>query len=142
MQEDDVGNEGGDEQHVDRQARGAGHEGRDKNGGEAVALVLDGARGHDGWNGAGIGGEQRDEGFAVEADGAHDAIGDEGGAGEVAGVFKDADKEEEQQDLRQKDEHGGDALPRAVEDEGLNPAGGKKWADKLAHASEDVAEAV
>ncbi len=38
VQEDDVGNEGGDEQHVDRQARRAGHEGRDEDGGEAVAL--------------------------------------------------------------------------------------------------------
>ena len=109
------GNECRNEQHVDRQARRAGHERRDENGGEAVALVLDGARGHDGRNGAGIGGEQRDEGLAVEADGAHDAISNERGAGEVTGVFKDSDEQEEQQDLRQEDEHGRDALPCAIE---------------------------
>ena len=69
-------------------------------------LVLNGARGHDGGDGAGVGGEQRDEGFAVEAGGAHDAVGDEGGAGEVAGVFENADEEEEQKNLRQEDKDG------------------------------------
>jgi hypothetical protein len=142
VEEVDVGNEGGDEQHVDGQARRAGHEGRDEDGGEAVALVLDGARGHDGGNGAGVGGEQRDEGFAVEADGAHDAVGDERGAGQVAGVFEDSDEEKEQQDLGQEDEHGADALPCAVEQERLQPAGGQQRADEIGHAGEEVAEAV
>jgi hypothetical protein len=81
VEERDVGNEGGDQQHVHREARGAGHERRDQNGGEAVALVLDGARGHDGGNGAGIGGEQGNEGLAVQSNGAHDAVGDQRGAG-------------------------------------------------------------
>ena len=63
VQEVGVGNEGGDEQQIDGQARGAGHERRDQDGGEAVALVFDGARGHDGWNGAGVSREQRDEGL-------------------------------------------------------------------------------
>jgi hypothetical protein len=58
VEEGDVGDEGGDEEHVDGQARGAGHEGRDEDGGEAVALVLDSAGGHDGGHRAGIGGEQ------------------------------------------------------------------------------------
>ena len=138
----DVGDEGGDEQHVDGQARRAGHEGRDEDGGEAVALVLDGARGHDGGNGAGVGGEQGNEGLAVESDGAHDAVGDERGAGQVAGVFEDSDEEEQQQNLRQEDEHGGDALPCAVEQQRLQPAGGQQGTDEFAHAGEDVAEAV
>ncbi len=142
VQEDDVGNEGGDEQHVHRQARRAGHERRDEDGGEAVAPVLDGARGHDGGNGAGIGREQRDEGFAVEADGAHDAVGDERGAGQVAGVFEDSDEEEEEQNLGEEDEDRGDALPCAVEHERLQPSGGQQRAHKRAHAGEDVAEAV
>ena len=54
---------------------------------EAVALVFDGACGHDGRDCAGVGGEQRDEGFAVESGGAHDAVCNERGACEVAGVL-------------------------------------------------------
>ena len=142
VQVGDVGDEGGDQQHVDRQARRAGHEGRDQDGGEAVALVLDGARGHDGRNSAGVGGEQRDEGLAVESDGAHDAVGDERGAGQVAGVFEDSDEEKEQKNLRQEDEHRGDALPCAVEQQRLKPSGGQQRADQVANAGEDVAKAV
>jgi hypothetical protein len=37
--------------------------------------------------------------------------------GEIAGVFENPDEEKEQQYLRQKDQHGGDALPCAVEDQ-------------------------
>jgi hypothetical protein len=132
VQECDVGNEGGDEQHVDGQARRAGHEGRDEDGGEAVALVLDGARGHDGGNGAGVGGEQRDEGFAVEADGAHDAVGDERGAGQVAGVFEDPMKRKSSRIWGRKDEHGRDAFPMRRRAERLQPAGGQQRADEIA----------
>src|ERR1039458_8984387 len=142
VQVDDVGDEGGDHQHVNRQARGAGHERRDQNGRHPVTLVLDGARGHDGRHGAGVGREQRDKGLAVEPGGAHDAVGDQGGAGQVAGVFKNADEEKEEQDLGQKDEHGGDALPGAVEDERLQPAGGQQGADQVGGAGQDVAKAV
>ncbi len=137
-----VGDEGRDDEGVDGQARGAGHERRDEDGGDALALVLDGARGHDGGDGAGVGGEQRDEGFAVEADGAHDAVGDERGAGEVAGVFEDADEEEEQKDLREEDEDGLDAVPEAVAQEEAQPVVGKQQRGVGAGVGEEVAEAV
>ena len=142
VQESATRHEGGDEQHVDGQAGGAGHEGRDQDGGDAVAAVLNGARGHDGGDGAGIGREQGDEGLAVEADGAHDAVGDEGGAGEVAGVFEDSDEEEEQENLGEENENRGDAFPDAVEDEGLEPADGQQRPREIAHAGEDFAKAV
>ena len=41
----DVGDEGGDEQQVDGQACRAGHEGRYEDGGDTVALVLNGGGG-------------------------------------------------------------------------------------------------
>ena len=137
-----VGNEGGDEQQIDRQARGAGHEGRDKNGGEPVALVLDGARGHDGGNGAGVSGEQRDEGLAIQTDRPHDAVGDQSGAGQVAGVFENADEEKEQKDLGQENEHRRNALPHAVEQKRLQPTRGNQRADEIGSAGEQVAESV
>ncbi len=142
MQEGGIGHEGCDQQHVDGQPRRAGHERGDQNGRQAVALVLDGARGHDGRNGAGVGGEQRNEGLAVQSDGAHDAVGDQRGAGQVARVFQNADEEKEQQDLGQKDEHRGDALPDAVEQQRLNPAGGQERAQQIAAAGQQVAKAV
>ena len=116
-----IRNEGRDNEGIDRQARGASHERRNQNGGDALALVLDSAGGHDGRHCAGIGREQRDERFAVEADGAHDTVGDQRGAGEVAGVFEHSDEEEEQQDLRQEDEHGLHAVPQAVAQQQAQP---------------------
>ena len=121
-----VGDERRDDQRVDGQPRRAGHERRDQDGGESLALVLDGARGHDGRHSAGVGGEQRDEGFAVESDGAHDAVGDQRGAGQVAGVFQHADEEEEQQDLRQEDQHGLHAVPQAVAQQQAQPVVGQQ----------------
>ena len=58
-----VRNEGRDQQRIDRQARRAGHEGRDQDGGDAVALVLDGARRQNGRHGAAVCRKQRDEDF-------------------------------------------------------------------------------
>ncbi len=54
VQESATRDEGRDEQHVDGQARGAGHEGGDQDSGDAVASVLNGASRHDGGDGAGI----------------------------------------------------------------------------------------
>ena len=48
---------------------------------------------------------------------AHRAVGDEGGAREVAGVLEEADEEEEQQDLRQEDDDRADAAPDALDEE-------------------------
>ena len=127
-----VGNEGRDEQQIDRQPRRAGHERRDQNGGQAVALVLNGARGHDGRNRAGIGRKQRDERFAVEADSAHHAVGDQRGAGQVAGIFENADEKKQQQNLREEDQNRADAFPHAVEQQRLQPADGQQRARKIA----------
>ena len=137
-----IGNERGDNQRVDGQARRAGHEGRDHDGGDALALVLDGAGGHDRRHGARVCREQRDEGLAVEPDGTHDAVGDEGGAGEVAGVLQHADEEEEQQDLRQEDEHGLHAVPQAVSQQQAQPIVGQQKRGLGAKAGEQDAHAV
>ena len=131
-----IRNERRDDQRVDRQARRAGHERRDENGGDSLALVLDGARGHDRRHSAGVGGEQRDERLAVEADGAHDAVGDERGAGEVARVLEHADEEEEQKNLRQEDEHGLHAVPQAVAQKRAEPVVRKQLRDVSAGARE------
>ena len=61
-----VGQKRRDDQGVDRQARRTGHERRDQDGGRAVALVLDGARGQDRRHRAGVGRKQRDERFALQ----------------------------------------------------------------------------
>ena len=45
----------------------------------------------------------------------HGAVGDQGGARQVAGVFQDADEQEQQQHLRQEDDHRADAVPDAVD---------------------------
>ncbi len=47
----------------------------------------------------------------------HRAVGDESGAGEIAGVFENTDEQEQQQNLRQEDDHGSDAAPDAIDDE-------------------------
>src|ERR1700739_2701165 len=105
VEERNVRNECSDEEYVNRQSRRAGHEWRDENCRETVPLVFDGTRGHDGGHRAGIRREQREERLAIEADGAHDAIGDERGAGKIAGVFEDSDEKEEKQNLGEEDEH-------------------------------------
>ena len=100
-----IGKERGHQQGVHGDPCRAGHQRGDEDGGEAVAPVADGARGHDARDGTGEAGEQRDEGTAREAGGAHGAVQQEGGAGEIAGGFKREDEEEEDEDLRQEDDH-------------------------------------
>src|SRR5690606_12254352 len=103
-----------DKQDVDRQPGGAGHEGRDEDGGESLAPVGDGAGGHDAGQGAGVGGEEGDEGVAGEAQGPQQAVHDERGTREVAGVLEKGDEEEEQADLGQEDDNSADAGDNAV----------------------------
>ena len=59
--------------------------------------------------------------LALEPDARHGAVGDEGGAGQVAGVFEQPDKQEQQNDLRQEDEHRADARPDALDQQGPEP---------------------
>ena len=92
-----VGNKRRDEQQVNGQARGAGHEGRDQDGSQAVALVFNGARGHDGRHGAGISGDEGDKRFALQAELGHGAVGYEGRAREIAGIFENSYEQEQQE---------------------------------------------
>ncbi len=109
-----VRNERRDDQQVNRKPRRAGHERRDQNGGDAVALVLDGARRHDGRNRAGVGGKQRDEALALQADAGHGAVRDHRRARQIARIFQNADEQEQQQDLRQEHNHRSHAGPNAL----------------------------
>ena len=104
-----AGQQRGDHQQVDGEARRAAHERGDEDGHKPVLGILDGARGHNAGNRAGVGAEQRDEGFAVEANAAHQPIHDERGAGHVAGILQQPDEEKQNQDLRQKHQHAADA---------------------------------
>ena len=76
--------EGADQQRVHRQPRRAGHQRRDHDGRQPVAQVRDGARRHDAGHGAGEARQQRDERAARQADAAHQAVEQEGGARQVA----------------------------------------------------------
>ena len=77
-------------------------------------VFLDGAGGHDPRNRAGIGAEQRDERLAVQAHTAHQAVHDERRASHVACVFKQAEEEEQDQNLRQKQHDSAHAGDRTV----------------------------
>ena len=79
-----VAEEGGDQDDIDRDARGARHHGDDEHGEQAAAAVLDGAGGHDGGN---VASEAHDHGYealAVEAHAVHELVHDEGRSGHVA----------------------------------------------------------
>ena len=111
------GQERGDHHGVHRQPGRAGHERRNQDGGNAVALALDGARRHDGRHCAGVGREQRDKALAVQAHARHGLVGDDRCARQIAGVFQDADHQEQQQNLRQEDQHRAGSLPHAIDEQ-------------------------
>ena len=117
-----VGNERRDDQRIDRDARRAGHQRRDQDRGQPVALVVDHARRHDSGNRAGEARQQRNEGAAVQAGAAHDAVHQERRARHVAEVFQQQDEQEQDQDLRQEHQHAADAGDHAVLDEALQQA--------------------
>ena len=78
----------------------------------------------------------------VQADGAHQAIGDEGCAGQVAGVFEHSDEQEQQQDLWQKDEHGLHAIPQAIAQQSAQPVVRQQVGGVGAGICEDDAETI
>ena len=53
--------------------------------------------------------------FALQSDARHGAVGDQRRARQIAGVFQDADEQEQQQDLRQEYHHRSDAAPDPVD---------------------------
>ena len=127
---------------VDRQSCRARHEGRNQNGGQPVALVLDGAGRHDGRHGTGVGREQRDKSFAVEPDGAHHAVGNQCRPSQVTRVLKNADEKKEQQDLRQEDQYGLHAIPQAIAHQRLQPPDRDSVRDMRAEVGETGAHPV
>jgi hypothetical protein len=141
LQVEDAGNfalrnEGGDQQRIDGKSCRAGHQRRDHDGDEAIAPVGDGARCHDAGNGAGKAGQQWNEGAAGQADAAHGAVKQEGRARQIAGIFKRENEEEEDQDLRQKDQHATDAGDDAVDDEAVQQPFGHQFTDPFAEAGD------
>ena len=124
-----AGEEGADQQRVDRQPGAAAHERGDEDRGQAVLAVLDGARGHDAGDGAGEAAKQRDEALAVQADLGQQAVHQEGGPGEVAAVFEDREEEEEHRDLRDEDDDRADAFEDAVGEQRLERAFGHAAGD-------------
>ena len=103
------GNHGGDHKQVNGEPGGTAGQRGHENGDQAVFGVVDCAGGHDPRHGAGIGTEQRKKGFAAEADFAHQTIHNEGQPGHVAGVLHQSDEEEENKNLRKKDDDVADA---------------------------------
>ncbi len=114
--------EHGDDEEIDGKARGAAHPRGDENGDESFFGGADGAGGHDAGNGAGVGAEERQEGFTGEAGAGHDAVHEVGGAGHVAGAFEEADEEEQEDDLGKEDDDAADAADDAIDDEGAEVA--------------------
>ncbi len=119
----------GDHQRVHGQPSRAGHKGRDQNRGNAVALVLDGARRHDGRHGAGVRGKQRNETLALQAEARHGAVRDQRGPGQIAGILQDSDKQKQNQDLRQKHDHAADAVKNSVDHQRVQGRVGNQGTD-------------
>ena len=119
-----VWDKGPDEEHVHRQARRTAHQRCDQDGGKAVALIFNGAGGHDTRNGAGKTGQQGHEGRAGQPHAGQQPIHQQRGSGHVAAVFEQGNKKEQDGDLRQEDEHAANAGDEAIDDEALQGAGG------------------
>ena len=136
------GDERGDDQCVDGQARGTGHQRRDENGGQPILGIVDGAGRHDSGDRAGEAGQQGDEGAAAEAGVAHQPIHDERRADHVAGRFEHQDEQEQDQYLGQEDDHRADPGEQAVDDQGAEQAVWKRIADGIAGGDGDRLERV
>ena len=130
------GDEGRDDQRVDGNARRAGHQRRDQDGGEAVAPVVDHPRRHDAGDGAGKARQQRNEGAAVQPGAAHDAVHQERRARHVAKVFQQQDEQEDDDDLRQEHQDAADARDQAVLQKALQQAGGQRVVNELPERAE------
>ena len=114
--------EGADDQRVHRQTRRAGHQRRDHDRCQPIAPVGDGSRRHDAGDGAGKARQQRNERATREADGAHQAIEQEGCAWQVARIFQSKNEQEKDQDLRQEHQHTADASDDAVDQQAAQDA--------------------
>ena len=95
-----VREERGTKQHIDRQTRAAGHERRHGDRHQTVTAMFERARGHDCRHVAAEADNQRHEGFARQADPAHEAVHDEGRTRHIAGTFEHREEEVEEADHR------------------------------------------
>ena len=111
-----IGDDGGDNQRVHGQPRGAGQQRGDGDGHQPFARVVDGAGGHHGGHGAGKAGQQRNERTAGQAAFRHHVIQQERGARQVARVFQQQDEGEQDGNLRQEHQHAARAGNHAVHD--------------------------
>ena len=116
--------DGARDQAHDGHLGAAGDEGGGHDGHLAVAVLLNGAGGHDTGHAAAGADEHGDEGLAGQAEAAEDAVHDEGDAGHIAAVLQDAQHEEEHQHLGHKAQHGAHAAHDAVYDQAVEPVGG------------------
>ena len=111
-----VGDDGGDNQRIHGQPRGAGQQRSDGDGNEAFTRVVDGTGGHHGGHGTGEAGQQRNERTAGQSAFRHHVIQQKCGARQIARVFQQQDEGEQDGNLRQEHQHAARAGNHAVHD--------------------------
>ena len=72
----------------------------------------------------------------MQSGAAHDPVHQEGGPGHVAGILKQQDEYEEEQDLGQEDQDGANAGDQSVDDKTLYPSGWKSGGRRRAKGRE------
>ncbi len=82
-----------------------------------MARIAQDAGGRDGRDVAAEADDERDERLARQADGAHDAVGDHGGAGHVTGVLQHRQAQEHQGHQRGEGQHHAHAADEPVDDQ-------------------------
>ena len=132
-----VRKESGSEQRIDRQPRPAGHEGIHQNRQLALALALQGARGHHRRHVAAETDDQRHERLARQPDRAHEAVHDEGRARHVARILQDREHDIETGD---DGDEGADHLETAADARGQHQGQPVGRADPAQQLAEPVDE--
>ena len=123
--------EDANKQSVNREARRAGHQRRNHDRGETVALFLDRAGRHDAGDRARERREQRDKGAAIETDAQHQLVHQESGAGHIARRFEKQDESEQDHDLGQEHHDGTNAVDSGVDDEAMQDFIGDKRGNRF-----------
>ena len=98
--------EGQREHRVDRESRGARHERQGDHREQSALSVLNGACGHDGRHVAAETREHREKRLAVQSHAPQQGVEEQRGACQIARVFENGNEEIEDQNLREKDNHG------------------------------------
>ena len=84
--------ESGDEQGVYRQAGTAAHERAGQDRDQTVFFIVQCTSGHDARYVAAKAEDHRNEGLAVQPQGTHSAVDEEGGTGHITRIFEKADE--------------------------------------------------